>query len=69
VAFVLGAERYDAVAVVVYLWDQFLRDFAGRLLHDAEWALVFEDEKHQTVVFLRRVPRWGEVIAERERRP
>lgn len=62
-------QKYGADAVVVDLWDRYLRLFAERLRKDPEWALVFFDEEHKTLVFLKRVEKWRDPILLNEIKP
>ncbi len=68
-AFRAVADRYQVEAVFVDRWDRYLQRFAAQVLADQDWALVFTDREHETLVFLRRVPRWEAVIAAREAGP
>ena len=60
------ATKHGADAVVVDLWERYLRLFAERLRQDPEWALVFFDEEHKTLVFLKRVEKWRDQIRQHE---
>jgi hypothetical protein len=68
-AFRAVVEKYHVEAVFVDQWDAYLRRFAANVSADPDWALVFVDREHDTLVFLKRGPRWHEVIAAREIRP
>ncbi|HUT54948.1 MAG TPA: hypothetical protein VM658_16280 [bacterium] len=63
------AELYHVEAVFVDQWDQYLQRFAAQVLADKDWALVFVDRDHNTLIFLKRVPRWHGVIALHEIKP
>jgi hypothetical protein len=65
-AFRQMADQYHAEAVVIDLWDEYLQRFADRIGRDPGWALVYVDQPHKTLVFLRRVPRWEQVIQRAE---
>jgi hypothetical protein len=68
-AFKSVAREYNVEAVVVDLWDDGLKKFSVDLARTGEWAVIHFDKEQSNMVFLKRGPRWREVIAAKEIKP
>ncbi len=66
-AFRQTAEKHDAETAVLNLYVPHIREMAHSLAYDKDWALVYYDPN--AAVFLRRLPKWEQVIAKYEIKP
>jgi hypothetical protein len=58
------AERFGVEAVVVDQWEPYLKDFAQGLLDSGDWMIAWLDRPANTIVFLKRTPRWEGALKE-----
>ncbi len=65
-AFRRVVSKYEVEAIALGVWKDNLRKLASRLYMDGEWALIHKDRPSGTVLFLKREPKWKDVIDEKE---